>query len=157
MKHKFLVLLFLPLAALAGPAEEAELADLETRQENLNLQKDWAKYRWDKKQHDCYSRFFVNRCLDEARLVYREEIKAIRAQETPLKERQRVLKAIQKDERDQQREAERLSEEKARERQKNVETFEQKQIDMQARQQDVEKRRQDSEKRANENKKATPF
>lgn len=49
MKHKFLVLLFLPLAALAGPAEEAELADLETRQENLNLQKDWAKYRWDKK------------------------------------------------------------------------------------------------------------
>ena len=157
MKRLLLVLFCVPLIAFAGPAEESELADLEVRQENLNLQKDWAKYRWDKKQHDCYSRFFVNRCLDEARLTYRAEIKAIRAQEVPLKERQRILKAIQKDERDKQREAERASEEKARERQKNVETFEQKQIDMQARQQDVEKRRQDSEKRAQENKKATPF
>ena len=48
--------------AFAGPAEEAELADIEKRQSNLNLQKDWAKYRLEKKQHDCYDKFFTTRC-----------------------------------------------------------------------------------------------
>ena len=93
----------LPMLVLAGPAEEAELADIDQRQANLNLKKDWAKYRLEKKQHECYDKFFTTRCLDQARLEHRQEIKEIRAQEIPMHERQRVLKAILKDEKDAER------------------------------------------------------
>ena len=46
---------------LAGPAEVAELAEIEKSQNNLNLQKDWAKYRLEKKQHDCYDQNLITR------------------------------------------------------------------------------------------------
>jgi len=77
----FTSLSLLTTVVLAGPAEMAELAEIEKSQNNLNLQKDWAKYRLEKKQHDCYDQFFTTRCLDKARLEHRQEIKEVRAQE----------------------------------------------------------------------------
>ncbi len=151
------VFLLLPVLVLAGPAEEAELVDIDQRQANLNLKKDWAKYRLEKKQHECYDKFFTTRCLDQARLEHRQETKEIRAQEIPMQERQRVLKAILKDEKDAERLKQRNDSLKEEKRSENVKAFEQKQIDRDKREADLAKKRADSEKRANENKKATPF
>ena len=151
------VFVMLPMLVLAGPAEEAELADIDQRQANLNLKKDWAKYRLEKKQHDCYDKFFTTRCLDQARLEHRQEIKEIRAQEIPMHERQRVLKAILKDEKDAERLKQRNDPLKEEKRSENVKAFEQKQIDRNKREADLSKKRADSVKRANDNKKATPF
>ena len=156
-KSIFALLIVLPTLALAGPAEEAELADIDQRQANLNLKKDWAKYRLEKKQHECYDKFFTTRCLDQARLEHRQEIKEIRAQEIPMHERQRVLKAILKDEKDAERLKQRNDPLKEEKRSENVKAFEQKQIDRDKREADLAKKRADSERRANENKKATPF
>lgn len=153
----FTSLSLLTTVVLAGPAEMAELAEIEKSQNNLNLQKDWAKYRLEKKQHDCYDQFFTTRCLDKARLEHRQEIKEVRAQEIPMRERERVLKAIIKDEQDEQRIKERNDPAKAKQRADNVKDYEQKQLDQAKREQDLVKKRADSERRAQENKKANPL
>ena len=144
-------------SAWAGPSEQAQLDDIAARQEQLNLKRDWAKYRLEKSQHDFYDSFFTSRCLEKARLLHRQEIKEIRAQEVPMHERERVLKAILKDERDAKRAADRQDAAKAEKRAENLKIFEQKQLDEAKREADLEKRRSDSENRAKENKKATPF
>jgi hypothetical protein len=153
----FTSLSLLTTVAFAGPAEVAELAEIEKIQGNLNLQKDWAKFRLEKKQHDCYDKFFTTRCLDKARLEHRLEIKEIRAQEIPMRERERVLKSIIKDEQDEQRIKERNDPAKAKQRADNVKDYEQKQLDQIKREEDLAKKRADSEKRAQENKKANPL
>jgi hypothetical protein len=150
-------LALLPNISFAGSAEQAELSDISDRQEQLNLKRDWAKYRLEKSQHDCYDKFFTSRCLDQARLEHRQEIKLIRAQEIPMHERERVLKSIIKDEREAERAATRADQAKAEQRAINVKDFEQKKIDQEQRQQDLEKRRADSEAKAKENKKSGPF
>lgn len=147
----------LTIVAFAGPAEVAELAEIEKSQSNLNLQKDWAKYRLEKKQHECYDKFFTTRCLEKARLEHRQEIKEIRTQEIPMRERERVLKAIIKDEQDEQRIKDRNDPAKAKQRADNVKDYEQKQLDQIKREEDLVKKRADSEKRAQENKKANPL
>ena len=156
-KSIFALFLVLPTLAIAGPAEEAELVDIDQRQANLNLKKDWAKYRLEKKQNECYDKFFTTRCLDQARLEHRQEIKEIRSQEIPMHERQRVLKAILKDEKDAERLKQRNDPLKEEKRAENFKAFEQKQIDRDKREAELAKKRADSERRANENKKATPF
>jgi hypothetical protein len=153
----FTSLSLLATVVFAGPAEVAELAEIEKIQSNLNLQKDWAKYRLEKKQHDCYDKFFTTRCLDKARLEHRQEIKEIRAQEIPMRERERVLKAIIKDEQDAQRIKERNDPAKAKQRAANVKDYEQKQLDQIKREEDLVKKRAESEKRAQENKKGNPL
>jgi hypothetical protein len=153
----FTSLSLLATAAFAGPAEVAELAEIEKIQGNLNLQKDWAKFRLEKKQHDCYDKFFTTRCLDKARLEHRQEIKEIRAQEIPMRERERVLKSIIKDEQDAQRIKERNDPAKAKQRADNVKDYEQKQLDQIKREEDLVKKRAESEKRAQENKKGSPL
>jgi len=153
----FTSLSLLTTVAFAGPAEVAELAEIEKIQSNLNLQKDWAKFRLEKKQHDCYDKFFTTRCLEKARLEHRQEIKEIRSQEIPMRERERVLKSIIKDEQDEQRIKERNDPAKAKQRADNVKDYEQKQLDQIKREEDLVKKRADSEKRAQENKKANPL
>jgi hypothetical protein len=153
----FTSLSLLTTVVFAGPAEVAELAEIEKIQSNLNLQKDWAKYRLEKKQHDCYDKFFTSRCLEKARVEHRQEIKEIRAQEIPMRERERVLKAIVKDEQDEQRIKERNDPAKAKQRADNVKDFEQKQLDQVKREEDLVKKRAESEKRAQENKKGSPL
>jgi len=145
------------VTSFAGPAELAELTEIEKSQSNLNLQKDWAKYRLEKKQHDCYDKFFTTRCLEKARLEHRQEIKEIRAQEIPMRERERVLKSMIKDEQDEQRIKDRNDPAKAKQRADNVKNYEQKQLDQTKREEDLVKKRADSEKRAQENKKANPL
>ena len=153
----FTSLSLLTTMTFAGPAEVAELAEIEKIQSNLNLQKDWAKYRLEKKQHDCYDKFFTSRCLEKARLEHRQEIKEIRSQEIPMRERERVLKSIIKDEQDEQRIKDRNDPAKAKQRADNVKDYEQKQLDQIKREEDLVKKRADSEKRAQENKKANPL
>jgi hypothetical protein len=153
----FTSLSLLTTVAFAGPAEVAELAEIEKIQGNLNLQKDWAKFRLEKKQQDCYDKFLTTRCLEKARLEHRQEIKEIRAQEIPMRERGRVLKAIIKDEQDELRIKERNDPAKAKQRADNVKDYEQKQLDQIKREEDLVKKRADSEKRSQENKKGSPL
>ncbi|MGV0981032.1 MAG: hypothetical protein ACOYB0_01590 [Polynucleobacter sp.] len=140
---------------LATPAEEAQLEQLDRIESELELQRDWAKYRWDKKNSECYQKYWVNSCLKDARADYRKEIDPIRVQEVELHEVQRKLRASIKDQRDAAKIAERASVEKAAERQANQKEFEEKQKAAAARAADVEQRRKDAPKRAQENKAGT--
>ena len=140
---------------LATPAEEAQLEQLDSIERELELQRDWAKYRWDKTNSECYQKYWVNRCLSESRAQYRKEIDPIRAQEVELHEVQRKLRASIKDQRDASKIAERASAEKAAERVANQKEFEEKQKAAAARAADLEQRRKDAPKRAQENKAGT--
>lgn len=151
------MLLSVPLLVIAGTAEIDELADIDVRQEQLNLKKDWARYRLEKRQHECYDKFFTSMCLENARLDYRQEIRDIRQQEVPMHDRQRMLKSIIKDEHDKERIADRESSEKAAKREENVKAFEKKQAEEVKRESGVTKKKEDADKRAKENKKAVPF
>ena len=140
---------------LATPAEEAELAQLDKIEQELELQREWAKYRWGKAQSDCYQKYWVNYCISSARSQYRKEIDPITQQEIALHEVQRKLRKSLKDQEDIRRAAERASPVKAAERVDNQREFEEKQKAALVRAADVEQRRKDAPKRAQENKSGT--
>ena len=151
----FLLICSFSSLVLATPAEEAQLEQLDKIERELELQRDWAKYRWDKTNSECYQKYWVNSCLKDSRAEYRKEIDPIRAQEVELHEVQRQLRANIKDQRDATKIAERASAEKAAERSANQKEFEEKQKAAAARAADVEQRRKDAPKRAQENKAGT--
>jgi hypothetical protein len=140
---------------LATPAEEAELAQLDRIEQELELQREWAKYRWGKAQSDCHQKYWVNYCISSARAQYRKEIDPITEQEIALHEVQRKLRKSLKDQEDIKRAAERASPVKAAERKDNQREFEEKQKAAAARAADLEQRRKDAPKRAQENKSGT--
>jgi uncharacterized protein YeeX (DUF496 family) len=121
----------------------------------LELQREWAKYRWGKASADCYQNYWVNYCLRTARADYRKEIDPIQVQEVALHEVQRNLRKSIKDQEDKKRATERASPEKAAERVDNQREFEEKQKAAAARAADLEQRRKDAPKRAQENKAGT--
>jgi hypothetical protein len=141
--------------ALATPAEEAELDKLDKIEAELELQRDWAKYRWGKASSECYQNYWVNSCLRDARAQYRKEIDPISEQERALHEVQRKLRKSIKDQEDQKRAAERASPVKAAERFENQRELEEKQKAAATRAADLEQRRKDAPKRAQENKAGT--
>jgi hypothetical protein len=160
LRSKFFITSFLLIGSISGvvlatPAEEAELERLNKIERELELQRDWAKYRWGKAQTDCYQNYWVNHCLRNARAQYRKEIGPISEQERALHEVQRNLRKSIKDQEDQKRAAERASSEKAAERVDNQRDFEEKQKASAARAADLEQRRKDAPKRAQENKAGT--
>jgi hypothetical protein len=151
----FLLVCSFSSPVLATPAEEAQLEQLDKIEAELELQREWAKYRWDKTNAECYKNYWVNSCLVDARAKYRKEIDPIRAKEVELHEVQRKLRASIKDQRDAAKIAERASAEKAAERTANQKEFEEKQKAAAARAVDLEQRRKDAPKRAQENKAGT--
>ena len=160
LRPKIFIGIFLLVSSISGivlatPAEEAELAKLDKIESELELQRDWAKYRWGKASSDCYQNYWVNYCLRSARADYRKEIDPISEQERALHEVQRNLRKSIKDQEDQKRAAERAAPEKAAERADNQREFEDKQKAAAARAADLEQRRKDAPKRAQENKAGT--
>jgi hypothetical protein len=151
----FLLVCSFSSLVLATPAEEAQLEELDKIERELELQRDWAKYRWEKTNSECYQKYWVNSCLKDARAEYRKEIDPIRVQEVELHEVQRKLRANIKDQRDAAKIAERASAEKAAERTANQKEFEEKQKAAAARAADVEQRRKDAPKRAQQNQAGT--
>ena len=151
----FLVAFSFSSFVLATPAEEAELEQLNKIEQDLELQREWAKYRWGKAQAECYDKYWVNYCLGSARKQYRKEIDPITEQEVALHEAQRKLRKSLKDQEDIKRAAERASPAKAAERADNQREFEEKQKSAAQRAADLEQRRKDAPKRAQENRAGT--
>jgi len=151
----FLVACAFSSLVLATPAEEAELEQLDKIEQELELQREWAKYRWGKASAECYQKYWVNYCISSARTQYRKEIDPITQQEVALHEVQRKLRKSLKDQEDIKRAAERASPVKAAERADNQREFEAKQKEAAQRAADLEQRRKDAPKRAQENKAGT--
>ena len=156
MKYFLLVLLapwvFLSTLIMAATNDELELERLNQIEAELTLQREWADYRWKKTNSECYAKFFVNSCLEDARAKYRREIDPIRSQEVLLNENQRIFKDRIKTQRDAQRAAERADPTRSQERADNEKAFQQKQKEAAARAADLEERRKDAPRRAQENK-----
>ncbi len=156
MKYFLLVLLapwvFLSTLIMAATNDEFELERLNQIEAELTLQREWADYRWKKTNSECYAKFFVNSCLEDARAKYRREIDPIRSQEVLLNENQRIFKDRIKTQRDAQRAAERADPKRSQERADNEKAFQQKQKEAAARAADLEERRKDAPRRAQENK-----
>ena len=156
MKYFLLVLLapwvFLSTLIMAATNDELELERLNQIEAELTLQREWADYRWKKTNSECYAKFFVNSCLEDARAKYLREIDPIRSQEVLLNENQRIFKDRIKTQRDAQRAAERADPKRSQERADNEKAFQQKQKEAAARAADLEERRKDAPRRAQENK-----
>lgn len=158
MKYFLIIGLLLGLScAQANPVAETELKNIDEIQSQLNVKKDWAKYRYDEASAACYKKFFTDSCLKDARTAYRQETLDIRNQELPMHDRQRELKEILKSERDQKRKLESQNPQKAAQRADNKKAFEEKQEKMIERTLDLEERRKDAAKRAQENRQTSPF
>lgn len=151
-----LILSFVGLT-LANPEQVQELKKIDEVQERLDLQKQWARYRLDKANVECYKKFFTTSCLKDNRAIYNQEMKVIRDQELPMHDRQRDLKESLKTERDKERETERNDPEKVKERADNRRAFEEKQERRVQRARDLEERRKDADKRSKENRNSSPF
>jgi hypothetical protein len=144
--------IFLSTLIMAATNDELELERLNQIESELTLQREWADYRWKKTNSECYAKFFVNSCLEDARAKYRREIDPIRSQEVLLNENQRIFKDQIKTQRDAQRAAERADPKRSQERADNEKAFQQKQKEAAARAADLEERRKDAPRRAQENK-----
>ncbi len=144
--------MFLSTLIMAATNDELELERLNQIESELTLQREWADYRWKKTNSECYAKFFVNSCLEDARAKYRREIDPIRSQEVLLNENQRIFKDQIKTQRDAQRAAERADPKGSQERADNEKAFQQKQKEAAARAADLEERRKDAPRRAQENK-----
>ncbi|MBU3578433.1 hypothetical protein ICN17_00260 [Polynucleobacter sp. 73C-SIWE] len=151
----FLLAYSIASSVLATPAEEARLEQLNKIEQELELQREWAKYRWGKAQAECHQKYWVNYCIGSARTQYRKEIDPITEQEIALHDEQRKLRKSLKDQEDIKRAADRASPVKAAERVDNQREFEEKQKAAAARAADLEQRRKDAPKRAQENKAGT--
>ena len=143
---------FLSTVIMDATNDELELERLNQIESELTLQREWADYRWKKTNSECYAKFFVNSCLEDARAKYRHEIDPIRSQEVLLNENQRIFKDQIKTQRDAQRAAERADPKRSQERADNEKAFQQKQKEAAARAADLEERRKDAPRRAQENK-----
>ena len=143
---------FLSTLIMAATNDELERERLNQIESELTLQREWADYRWKKTNSECYAKFFVNSCLEDARAKYRREIDPIRSQEVLLNENQRIFKDQIKTQRDAQRAAERADPKRSQERADNEKAFQQKQKEAAARAADLEERRKDAPRRAQENK-----
>ena len=143
---------FLSTLIMAATNDELELERLNQIESELTLQREWADYRWKKTNSECYAKFFVNSCLEDARAKYRREIDPIRSQEVLLNENQRIFKDQIKTQRDAQRAAERADPKRSQERADNEKAFQQKQKEAAARAADLEERRKDAPRSAQENK-----
>lgn len=156
MRPNHVVLLTLSLGisgyGLAATNDELELERLNQIEAQLTLQREWVDYRWKKTNAECYDKFFVNSCLSDARVKYRQEIDPIRAQEVLLNDNQRIFRDRIKTQRDAERAAERADPKRAQERSDNEKAFQQKQKDAATRAADLEERRKDAPRRAQENK-----
>ena len=144
--------MFLSTLIMAATNDELELERLNQIEAELTLQREWADYRWKKTNSECYAKFFVNSCLEDARAKYRREIDPIRSQEVLLNENQRIFKDRIKTQRDAQRAAERADPKRSQERADNEKAFQQKQKEAAARAADLEERRKDAPRSAQENK-----
>ena len=151
----FFIAYFFCGTAFSTPQEELELERLDKIEQQLGIQREWADYRWKKASAECYSRYWVNSCLKDARAVYRMEIDPIRSQEVEVHADQRALRESIKGQRDAKRAAELADPEKAAERTKNQQDYDKKQKDAQSRAADLEQRRKDAPRRAQENKAGT--
>ncbi len=91
-------------AASAGDtAEAAGVAAVSTegfaeRQAVLDHRSEENNYRYALAQHNCYSRFFVNYCLNKARAAMRVVQADVRKEQLALDDEQRVARATQRDE-----------------------------------------------------------
>jgi uncharacterized protein YeeX (DUF496 family) len=140
---------------VATPEEEAQLESLNKIDQQLELQRDWAKYRWEKAQNECYTPYWVSYCLSGARSDYRKAIDPIGTEQVALHAEQRRIRESLKDQKDAEKIANRASPEKAAERVENKQKYEQKQRDAAQRAADLEQRRKDAPKRSQENKSGT--
>ena len=146
-----------PTLGHASQVHDTELNQLEKIQNNINTQREWVNYRYQKALADCYARFWMQRCSDQARVVFLKESKGIRDQEIALHERQRDVNELIKDEKDQQRYADYADPQKVKERAENRANFEEKQRLRSEREVELEERRKDADKRAKENRKTSPL
>jgi hypothetical protein len=87
-----------PPTMAPSAASDAAAAGFAARQAEISRRNAENAYRYGVARHDCYSRFFVNRCLDQAHAAMRDERTSLRAA-------QNALDADQRAERIQRREA----------------------------------------------------
>jgi hypothetical protein len=78
-------------------ADDALKADFTQRQKVLDRRTEENNYRYGVKQHNCYSNFFVNHCLDNARNEMRETRQQIRQEQLALDDEQRAERAKERD------------------------------------------------------------
>jgi hypothetical protein len=81
----------------SAAAESALRDDFTRRQKSLDQRTAQNDYAYGVKQHDCYSKFFVNHCLDNARNEMREKRQRIRQEQLALDDEQRAERAKERD------------------------------------------------------------
>ncbi|SAK86729.1 lipoprotein [Caballeronia temeraria] len=87
----------LDAAAPGSPADDSLKADFAQRQKVLDRRTEENNYRYGVQEHDCYSKFFVNHCLDNARNAMRETRQQIRQEQLALDDERRADRAKQRD------------------------------------------------------------
>lgn len=138
-------------AAVSAPASSAEAPprDFDAERKAISDSRAWTNYRFSKAEHDCYSTFFVNHCINKAKDAQREELEVLRKRDLEVSAAERAFKAKQRDERQALQRAQEEAERPQREADERAsrEAFEKKQQEQQLR--DAERQGQAPQRAAN--------
>ncbi|MBF6989729.1 MULTISPECIES: hypothetical protein [Cupriavidus] len=84
------------LAQASAPAAGAP-RDFGAERKAIGDSRAWTNYRFSAAEHECYSKFFVNSCIDKAKEVQREELQVLRKRELEVGEAERAHRAAERD------------------------------------------------------------
>lgn len=71
--------------------------DFEAERKAIGDSRAWTNYRFAETERACYSKFLVNRCIEQAKDVQRDELHVLRAKELEVGDAERAWKAAERD------------------------------------------------------------
>lgn len=91
----FVLLMLVPASLIAASPAESAAERARDLRERAKIMRAGADHQYAVTEHDCYSRFLVNRCIDQAKLerlarIREARLMEIEANRLELAERQRV-------------------------------------------------------------------
>ena len=83
--------------ASAPGAAPAAARDFAAERKAIGDSRAWTNYRFAAAERECYSKFFVTRCIDNAKEIQREELQVLRKRELEVGEAERAHRAAERD------------------------------------------------------------
>ncbi|AGW89801.1 MULTISPECIES: hypothetical protein [Cupriavidus] len=86
-----------PAPAAAPVAGAGATRDFAAERKAIGDSRAWTNYRFAAAEHECYGKFFVNRCIDQAKEIQRGELQVLRTRELEVGEAERAHRAAERD------------------------------------------------------------
>ncbi|AZG14695.1 hypothetical protein EHF44_15340 [Cupriavidus pauculus] len=86
-----------PAATAALPADPGKPRDFDAERKAIGDSRAWTNYRFALAERECYGKFLVNRCIEQAKEVQRAELHVLRERDLEVGDAERAYNAARRD------------------------------------------------------------